>query len=347
MSSDSILLEQSKVEGSSTLSEAKATKRQHNSEIRRLPSGAEDDSKKRGNSPLPETRPAKRQKNSIIKNYTSVTGNDSLSITPNELEFEIKKARFEIFNHFMNMKIKTDNDDKVMTKEMKIWTRGGFANISAGKSPQNEFFIKSLINNFEEIIGNIGQESKKDVNHTMDDIRKILVKLVIRIERGFRPRPYIDAVKVARRDAVNFLWIGLWSLAVVLIGVFPDYPHKFFESAVAFYQSTILIFFLFGEEVYLAFSMAKIMILFSFLLGTVLLAVHASPSAHSQSDEFTWAPLCPTSSFGKIPRLIPDPSNCRSAFVCSEGKPLRYFCPRGLVFQATEQECVPRKACTK
>ncbi|GBO38465.1 hypothetical protein AVEN_148180-1, partial [Araneus ventricosus] len=86
---------------------------------------------------------------------------------------------------------------------------------------------------------------------------------------------------------------------------------------------------------------------FSFLLGTVLLAVHASPSAHSQSDEFTWAPLCPTSSSGKIPRLIPDPSNCRSAFVCSEGKPLRYFCPRGLVFQATEQECVPRKACTK
>ncbi|GBO38805.1 hypothetical protein AVEN_263182-1 [Araneus ventricosus] len=242
MPSDSMLLEQSKVEGSSTLSEAKATKRQHSSGLRRLPSGAEDDSKKREKSPLPETRPAKRQKNGKIKKYTSITGNDSLSNVPNELEFEIEKARFEIFNHFMNMKVKTDNDDKVMAKEMKILTRGGFANISDGKSPQNEFFIKSLINNFEEIIGNIGQESKKDVNHTMDDIRKILVKLANRIERGFRPRPYIDSVKVARRDAAIFLWIGFWSLAVVLIGIFPDYPLKFFLS---FYQSTILIFLIF------------------------------------------------------------------------------------------------------
>ncbi|KAF8791777.1 peritrophin-1-like [Argiope bruennichi] len=92
--------------------------------------------------------------------------------------------------------------------------------------------------------------------------------------------------------------------------------------------------------------MAKIMVFLSFLLGTVLVTVDTFPSADSQSD-FTWAPRCPTSSSGKIPRLIPDPTNCRSAFICSDKGPLRYFCPRGLVFHATEQECVLHKSCIK
>ncbi|CAL1290271.1 unnamed protein product [Larinioides sclopetarius] len=244
MISHSVLIEQAEEEESSTLSEARTTKRQQSNGTEKHSSTTEDDSKKRGNSPLSETRPAKRQKNNEIEKYTSIAGNDSLSIAPNQLEFEIEKARFDIRNHLMNLKTQLDNDDKVMTREMEIWTQGGLANITAEKSPQNEFFIKSLINNFEEIIRNVGQESRRDVNHTMNDIRKILVKLVNEIALGFIPRSHID-VKVTRRDTVNFLWIFLLSIVAVLIGVFPDYFLKFFESAVAFYQSSILIFFLF------------------------------------------------------------------------------------------------------
>ncbi|GIY52466.1 peritrophin-1 [Caerostris darwini] len=87
------------------------------------------------------------------------------------------------------------------------------------------------------------------------------------------------------------------------------------------------------------------MVLLLLLFGLLSSAICAALPV--QSGELTWSPRCPTSSRGKIPRLIPDPTNCRSAFLCYHGTPRRYFCPKGQVFDARNQECVPKKVCSK
>ncbi|KAF8791778.1 uncharacterized protein LOC129969296 [Argiope bruennichi] len=231
------------MERGTTFSEAGSTEYCNDSGISGDFFGAEDKPRKRRNTLLSETIPAMHPSRSEIKTCTS--GIENENVLPDELEFEIEKARLEIFNHFMNLKIQMDNNEKVMAKEIEIWTRAGLANISGEKNPQNEFLIKSLIHHFGEIIENIGKESKRDVSYIMDDIRKILIKLLKKIEMSFRPKPSTDAVRATRRGTQSFLWIGLWSVIVTLIAVFPDYLLRAFESAVAFYQSTILIVLLF------------------------------------------------------------------------------------------------------
>ncbi|XP_015903802.2 peritrophin-1-like [Parasteatoda tepidariorum] len=63
------------------------------------------------------------------------------------------------------------------------------------------------------------------------------------------------------------------------------------------------------------------------------------------SNASSWSPTCSTSVSGKIPRLIPDPTDCKSMFICSKGKPLQYFCTADMVFNASQQECVHQSGC--
>lgn len=61
-----------------------------------------------------------------------------------------------------------------------------------------------------------------------------------------------------------------------------------------------------------------------------------------------WTPQCPdTLPVNKMPRLIPDPNNCRKAFVCTNGVARQYYCPEGLIFDASRQECVQQSGCKR
>ncbi|GFW27095.1 chitin-binding type-2 domain-containing protein [Trichonephila clavipes] len=87
-------------------------------------------------------------------------------------------------------------------------------------------------------------------------------------------------------------------------------------------------------------SMDKLMTLFYLSLGVILPVATSSPLS-------AWAPQCPASTSGKIPRLIPDPTNCRRVFMCTHAGPRRYYCPVGQIFLGSEQKCVSKRACTE
>ncbi|GFT49306.1 peritrophin-1 [Nephila pilipes] len=87
--------------------------------------------------------------------------------------------------------------------------------------------------------------------------------------------------------------------------------------------------------------MDKFLVVFYLSLGVIL------PATIVSSPLSAWAPQCPASTSGKIPRLIPDPTNCRSALICTQEGPRRYYCPMGQVFLGAEQKCVSQRACTE
>ncbi|KAG8201752.1 hypothetical protein JTE90_012811 [Oedothorax gibbosus] len=84
------------------------------------------------------------------------------------------------------------------------------------------------------------------------------------------------------------------------------------------------------------------------LLLSCLLISHATYAFQDTvtvfSSQTCWSPRCPTVvDERKIPRLVPDPTNCRRFFLCNE--PLPYLCPENMIFDATSQGCVDQSGC--
>lgn len=85
------------------------------------------------------------------------------------------------------------------------------------------------------------------------------------------------------------------------------------------------------------------LVLFAIIANVFTTVSWASPypmqTLQKTDDAYSRVPDCKSGS-GKVPILVPNPLNCRSLFICSDGVLKEFYCPEGKIFNPERQECV-------
>ncbi|GFT18453.1 uncharacterized protein NPIL_120441 [Nephila pilipes] len=166
------------------------------------------------------------------------------------LDVESARVKRAIRKKFEYLRQKMDTTDEMLIKNVEENARIALGCIRDGTmASQSQFFFELLIQKFEKISLEIGENAKKIVNENNEEILKTIAVHYKRVKKLYVPRRKSQKWKVTKEGLELFYKFCLLSLIVVILVVFPDYNlsivNKIFESTFHAFQTVILIFFIF------------------------------------------------------------------------------------------------------
>ncbi|GFY69082.1 uncharacterized protein TNIN_143931 [Trichonephila inaurata madagascariensis] len=174
--------------------------------------------------------------------------NLSSLIETSELESALLKRM--IRRNFESLRLKMSTTGEILSKNLDLSTRGAFESIRSEELlTQNQFLFESLLRKFEETSLEIGERAKMVASNNFEGILQKISIYNNRVKRKFTPRSKFQQWTPSNGNLTLFLKLCLFSLAVVILVVFPDYhwniANKIFENYVHVLQSTVLIYVMF------------------------------------------------------------------------------------------------------